>query len=88
MYAEGYSQAYCAAMEIPAQDGQPPSTHEVRIDGWTVYRMPEGWRAVCEDDPALIVEHLDPAMLARACEVINRPRRTWRTNGPGSGINT
>jgi hypothetical protein len=75
-------------MEIPAQDDQRRRAHEVRIDGWTVYRMPEGWRAVSLDDPALVVEHLDPVTLTRACEAIARPSRTWRTNGPGSGINT
>ena len=54
-------------------------TEEPRIDGWTVYRLQEWYRAVCDADPSLVVEHLSPARLAEACAAITRPPRGARS---------
>lgn len=59
---------------------------EPRIPGWTVYRRPEHYRAVCDADPSLVVEHLNPGRLAEACAAITRPpHRTSSVQAPLGG---
>ena len=58
------------------------------IDGWTVTRQGGLFRAVCDGDPSLIVEHHDPERLAAACAAISRPpRRISSVQGPLGGLN-
>ncbi|WP_433465808.1 hypothetical protein [Spirillospora sp. CA-128828] len=60
------------------------------VDGWTVYRSGEGFRAVCDDDQALTVEHPALSVLADACQRISDPTaqpKITPVSGPGGGIN-
>lgn len=75
------------------------ATEPLHIDGWDVYTRQEGYRAVCQRDRSLVVEHLDWTALTLACAAISRPRdieprdaeppltRSWPHPGAGGGIN-